>query len=446
MSVFIVTLKRLWLVALFLAPVLVYGQCTLNPSAIPGLSLTYQSTNLFNCSGVAYNPNFNLYYAVRAGNPGFPLETWSAIGTPLYTNAAGFDYRGMWWNPNTGQMEANGYNTYGIWASNLNASGYALNSGTVLFTGSNQPNSQSCGDYDPVNDQIIYYSNGRIYQYSRATATMVSNFLVTGLPVANNNLNSTTIFYTGCPGMEYGLLDYVNKRVYMVNRATGAYSGMSQLPGSAVTTGSFRCSWANGLLWLFDLGTRTWYSYDIFASVLSESMVRLEGEWNGSEVELNWDIESGSGSGRFEVERSEDGIEFRKVGEQEEAESSSFQMHDSKVGGMPDLYYRVRYFGQNGESVLSNIAWLSVSEFPDDFVQIYPNPVDAEVNGELSQPAAGSGTVELLDVRGKLVRVVDVEEGGRSFGISTSDLANGVYHLHYRDKVRNATDKILVQH
>ncbi len=446
MSVLNATLKKLWLLAICFFPILVWGQCTLIPNAIPGLSLTYQSTNLFNCSGVAYNPNFNFYYAVRAGNPGFPLETWSSIGTPLYTTSAGFDYRGMWWNPNTNQMEANGYNTYGIWTSNLNAQGYALNSGTYLFTGSHQPNSQSCGDYDPVNDQIVYYYNGRIYQYSRATAVMVSNFPVTGLPVATSNLNSTTILYIGCPGMEYGLLDYVNKRVYTINRATGAYSGMSQLPGSAITTTSFRTSWANGLLWLFDLGSRTWYSYDIFATVLSGSAVSLNAEWDGDAVALAWDLQAGFGDGRFEVERSLDGIEFSPIDEMEEAGESYFQMSDGEVYGQDQLYYRVRYFGQNGEEVLSNMVWLSVAQFNDDFVRIYPNPVDAELHAELPEAAAAFGKVELIDIRGKVVLTQQVGEGARSFVLPTRELSKGVYHLRYQDAVRNAAGKVLVQH
>src|SRR4051812_46342295 len=81
------------------------SQCTLLPNAVPGITLVHQNTNCFNNSGVAFNPNLSLYYGVRAGNPGFPLETWTSTGTPLYNTSAGFDWRGMWWNPTTNQLE-----------------------------------------------------------------------------------------------------------------------------------------------------------------------------------------------------------------------------------------------------------------------------------------------------------------------------------------------------
>src|SRR5947207_3998118 len=99
------------------------GQCALLSNAVPGLTLTHQNTNCFNNSGVAYNPNLGLYYGVRAGNPAFPLETWTSTGVPQYQTNAGFDWRGMWWNPATSQLEGNGYNTSGIWKADLNGSG-----------------------------------------------------------------------------------------------------------------------------------------------------------------------------------------------------------------------------------------------------------------------------------------------------------------------------------
>ena len=248
---------------------LAYSQCTLLPNALPGLTLTHQNPNCFNNSGVAYNPNFNLYYAVRAGNPTFPLETWTAAGVPLYNTTAGFDWRGMWWNPATNQLEGNGYNTSGIWKADLNGSGYALNTGANIFMGMNQPDPQSCGDLDWQAYEILYYFNGFIYRYSRTTNAFLGSYPITGTPVPIADLNTTTLMYTGCTGMEIALLDYVNKRIYVYNKANGAYAGMSQLPMGAVTTGSFRTSWSNCFVWLFNLSNITWYSYQIFTSCSS---------------------------------------------------------------------------------------------------------------------------------------------------------------------------------
>jgi len=238
------------------------AQCTIIPNATASLTLTH-TVGVNNATGVAYNPNLNLYYIAQAGNPGFPLETFDAAGTWLFQTNTGFDMRGMWWNSNTNQLESNGYNTGGIWAYDLNGLGYGQNTGTSVFTGLNQPTSQSVGDYNCVDDEIWYYNAGSIMKRDRATNALLGTFPITGLPVGTANLNNNTVFYTDCLGHEIGLLDYVLKRIYFVDKTTMAYTGMSQLPAGAVTSNAFKASWANGRVWLLDGGPDIWYSYEV---------------------------------------------------------------------------------------------------------------------------------------------------------------------------------------
>lgn len=238
------------------------AQCTIIPNATPSLTLTH-TVGVNNATGVAFNPNLNLYYIAQAGNPGFPLETFDVAGTWLFQTNTGFDMRGLWWNSITNQLESNGYNTGGIWAYDLNGSGYGLNTGTSVFTGLNQPTSQSVGDYNCVDDEIWYYNAGAIMKRDRASNALIGTFPITGLPVGTANLNNNTVFYTDCLGHEIGLLDYTLKRVYFIDKTTMAYTGMSQLPAGAVTSNAFKASWANGRVWLLDSGPDIWYSYQV---------------------------------------------------------------------------------------------------------------------------------------------------------------------------------------
>ena len=241
----------------------VNSQCTIIPSAIPTVSLGFVQTGGTNASGVAFNPNLSLYYAGIAGNPGFPLETFDAAGTPLFQTNTGFDIRGMWWNFNLDQLESNGYSANGVWTFNLNGTGYALNTGTNIFTGMNQPTSQSVGDYNCIEDEIWYYNAGTIQKRDHSTGALLSTLTITGLPVGTGNLNNNSVFYTDCLGHEIGLVDYQLKRIYFADKVTGAYSGMSQLPAATVINNSFRVSWANGLAFLDDVGTRTWFGFQV---------------------------------------------------------------------------------------------------------------------------------------------------------------------------------------
>ncbi len=243
-----------------------FSQCCPVPNAVAGLRLSYVQSGGTNASGVAYNPSQNLYYAVIAGNSGFPYETFDAAGIALFQTNAGFDFRGLWWNPNLNQVEGNGFSTFGLWTSNLDGSGNALNTGTNIFTGQNQPDAQSCGDLNYDDNEIIYYFNGAIHRYRRSTNAFIGTLTLTGMPVPLSSINSTSVVYTGCAGHEFALQDHVNKRIYFFNKATGAFSGASQLPASAVTNSMFRFSYANDLVWLYDLANRTWHSYRVLTT------------------------------------------------------------------------------------------------------------------------------------------------------------------------------------
>ncbi|MBK9452677.1 MAG: hypothetical protein IPN95_25300 [Bacteroidetes bacterium] len=150
----------------------VFGQCNLLPNAIPGIILDYQSTNLLNCSGVGYNP-IRARYCGGEANPGFPLETVRPPGRNS-TQRQGFDWRGMWLNPTPISWKEMATVVAGCGAQTLMGITRS-NTGASIFTGMAQPDAQSCGDCDPVANEVIYYFNGRIYRYSRATNAAISN-------------------------------------------------------------------------------------------------------------------------------------------------------------------------------------------------------------------------------------------------------------------------------
>jgi len=241
----------------------IIAQCTILANATTDITLACVGSTA-NRSGVAYNPQFGIYYSCNAGNGSYPFESFDATGTPVANVTSGFDYRGLWWNPNvgTGRIEGNGFSTNGLHAQNFSGvNGYGQANGTVFLT-AGQPNSQSCGDYDFDADEVIYYDGGSIYRYSHTTAALLGSYAITGLPVATGSINSYGVIYVGCSGQEIGVYDYVNRRLYFINKTTGAYSGtFSQLPLTAPNPGTFRMSYANNRFFVFDGTTKIWHSY-----------------------------------------------------------------------------------------------------------------------------------------------------------------------------------------
>ncbi len=444
-------------ICLLLVFTLAHGQCNLLPNALPGIILDYQSTNLNNCSGVAYNPILGKYYAVRAGNPSFPLETWSATGVQLFSTTAGFDWRGMWWNPNTNQLEGNGYSTSGMWRANLDGAGNALSTGANIFSGQAQPDAQSCGDYDPVANEVIYYFNGRIYRYSRATNAAISNYALVGCPVSFANLNWTTVMYTGCAGKEIAVLDYVLKRVYLFAKNTGIYQGMCQLPAAAVTTNGFRLSWANGFVWLFDLGTGNWFSYQIFDVILPQNPLSANTIWlTPSIAELSWEMVNADNVQRFDVQRSMDGLSFTKIGARSVEEFSSstgsshaWQFQDAEIPAGPIIYYRVAVTDRGGETSYSDVMSLTQTEDLVAKIEIWPVPATDRVTVKCMGAMPGSAVV-VLDAAGREVFRQDAVSrlsAPDGLAIDTHACSDGIYLVKFKGlEGQLLSRKFLVQH
>ncbi|WP_372947627.1 HYR domain-containing protein [Mariniphaga sp.] len=233
--------------------------------AEPGITLPNAPTNQ---AGVAYNPDKKLYYAIRAGSSGYTLYTYDETGSQLAANTANFDFRGLWWNPNTSALEGSSYGGDGYRVVDLDANGYALSTGTNDPATNYQPDSQSQADYDYDLDEVIYFFNNSIYKTSRTTGALIGGAIpITGLPA--NTLNSTFVGYTGIPGGEALIYDYLNKAVYFVDKTTGVYSHSVQLPISAPGASYLNTSYANGHIWISD-GT-LWHSYKILESGASDN-------------------------------------------------------------------------------------------------------------------------------------------------------------------------------
>jgi hypothetical protein len=218
-----------------------------------------------NGASVAYNPEAKLYYAVIAGNAQYPLETFAGNGYRVNEAEAYSDMRGLWWNSKAGTLEGNCYGEGGIVSIGLTGQGYAGTGNMEIFSGGGcQPTEQSVGTFDPKKKEILYYTEGSVVGYSRKDGTMTSTFILLYLPADEIDINWTTLIFTGVKGMEFGLLDYYSKKVYLFSRKDGYHSGTVNLPADAMTYETFNVSYANGYVFLFDQDLRKWTGYKIF--------------------------------------------------------------------------------------------------------------------------------------------------------------------------------------
>ena len=79
------------------------------------LTLQLKGSEGKNGNAVVYNSDKALYYASIAGNETYPLETFSESGENLFQGETGVDVRGVWYNSNSKNLEANCYDELGYY-------------------------------------------------------------------------------------------------------------------------------------------------------------------------------------------------------------------------------------------------------------------------------------------------------------------------------------------
>jgi hypothetical protein len=189
----------------------------------------------YNGAAVAFDPNNKVYYATFAGNASYPLAKFNANGGLISYDEVGSDVRGLWYNVKKAKLEFNKYK------------------------GLNQPQDNSVGAYDALNDKVYYWDGNYIYKYNNATGAFESKVSV--LRNTKNVFANYSLIYTGIPGKEIGLLLFSEKRIFLFDKSTGGQKGEIQLPSTAPVDGNFNFSFANNLVWLFDINNRIWLGY-----------------------------------------------------------------------------------------------------------------------------------------------------------------------------------------
>lgn len=407
-------------------------------------SLVFVASAINNPS-LVWHPVLQRYYSVRMGGTNFPLETWlPSGGLSVAQTTCGIDTRGMWYNPNTGQMERNCFAASGWATLDTDASGNALSTFTQLFMGTNQPNAQSVGAYDPTTDQVIFYFNSVFHFYARATATLVSTLPATGYTPMTNVVQHV-VMYTGQAGYELCLYDAVAKRAVLFNKATGAFSGSSDLPASAVatTTAAFRVSYTNNRFWLFNSTLRKWNAYCIWnqpcpSTTLPVELVQLEAACNGMAVELEWATGSERNSQHFEVQRSTDAGTWNTVGQLpaagESTQHTTYAYRDTDPPPGSTCYYRLRQVDQDGSVAHYGPVAIVACAAEDARLSAFPNPSSGAVELRLSVTSDAPVTITLHDALGRTVSAQrsTPQSGVLQHRMDMNELPNGTYHTVVR--------------
>ena len=219
--------------------------------------------------------------------------------------------------------------------------------------------------------------------------------------------------------------------------------GVGSDPGSAVYLNSL----ADGL---------TSHPIDINGAQnqsLPIDMRTFEAEKLDREVLLSWTTASEVNSSHFEIERSQDLDEWKKLGEVAAmGESSVDQDYEFLDSNLPlnartnhkIFYYRLKMVDNDGFTEYSEIRTVRFDLDGEGDFLVYPNPAINEVYVNLSNinDVTGNATVNIIDMNGKLVKRVPLTSND-DIAVDVSNLTSGVYYFIAQHGDKTYTQKVI---
>ena len=171
----------------------------------------------------------------------------------------------------------------------------------------------------------------------------------------------------------------------------------------------------------------------INSTALPVELTELAGTVLDKSILLNWRTLSEVNNEQFNIEESQDGRTFQKIGEVRSVGTSmgsqdySFNVFDPRSG---TSFYRLKQIDFDGQFIYSNVISLDFEREDFEVGQFYPNPSKSGiVNLEYSTQEEGSLTILVFDLTGKLVteRFKVVSVGSNNLIFDFSSLRTGAY-------------------
>jgi Secretion system C-terminal sorting domain len=171
-------------------------------------------------------------------------------------------------------------------------------------------------------------------------------------------------------------------------------------------------------------------------SPLPVSLLSLQAEWRGSNVQVSWATASEVNNDYFDVLRSIDADYFQSAGRVKGSGTTS-QLHsysfsDTELPPLQNvLYYRLRQVDYDGMSALSSIA-VATKKDKASVVTVFPNPYsssDDHLNVTLQN--VDQAQISLMDTQSRLVYETTKKNLAPSslVKLPLNNLASGVYML-----------------
>jgi hypothetical protein len=191
-------------------------------------------------------------------------------------------------------------------------------------------------------------------------------------------------------------------------------------------------------------------NYD-FTNPLPVELAFFTGSTDGNNIELRWKTETEVSNYGFDIERSQDGEIFLKIGFVEGHGNSNSPKDYSFIDKYPHsgkIYYRLKQIDNDGGFDYSDIIDVDFL-VPSSIVlsQNYPNPFNPVSTIEYSLPTDGFVSLKVYDVLGREVAssVNEIKVAGKySIDFNGSELSSGIYIYTLKSENNILSEKMIL--
>lgn len=164
---------------------------------------------------------------------------------------------------------------------------------------------------------------------------------------------------------------------------------------------------------------------------------------------LTWSTASEQNSSTFEIQRSNNGTDWKTVGSIAAAGNSNdtrnYQYLDISGGGAAQ--YRIRQVDIDGRFIYTAVRLTNCHSVMFNVV-LYPVPADDKLNVVVKSDMDISTGFKVVDMSGKTVKFIQahINKGNTNFTVPTANLSAGQYILVSSDPALNINNKFIVSH
>ncbi len=185
-------------------------------------------------------------------------------------------------------------------------------------------------------------------------------------------------------------------------------------------------------------------------SVLAINELTLTGKYMSGNTNLMWEVNNNTSTDYFEVQRSDDGLEFTTIAKvnvnNTDKASQNYRYSDPQSGFGKPRFYRIRQIMNLGMRLYSSIVKINLSDKITSVSKAMPNPVSTSFEVSVALKTEASVNLRLIDNGGRTVETRNYKgyTGNNKFNFDNlTRLKPGLYILETKIDDEVIREKII---